>query len=203
MGMGEVLAAGGLIMYLLLIVSVVVAVIGIERLVFYHYAAAGLEEFLEELKERLRTQELTTVANFCFKEKNLAAKVAFEGLSSAITGGNVELAFDNAYISAALNLRARLNYLSMFVTLSPLLGLLGTIFGMIDSFNILSSQSEPLAITGGIGAALVATASGLCVAIFALLVHTYFSQKMDAILTQLELTINLILSKVGGKNETP
>ena len=149
------------------------------------------------------TQELTTVANFCFKEKNLAAKVAFEGLSSAITGGNVELAFDNAYISAALNLRARLNYLSMFVTLSPLLGLLGTIFGMIDSFNILSSQSEPLAITGGIGAALVATASGLCVAIFALLVHTYFSQKMDAILTQLELTINLILSKVGGKNETP
>ena len=104
-----------------------------------------------------------------------------------------------------MKLRARLNYLSMFVTLSPLLGLLGTIFGMIDAFNIFNLQAgQPMAITGGIGEALIATATGLCVAIFALIVHTYFAQKLDEILTELEKTENIILANLKGKeNETP
>ena len=204
MGIAEVFAAGGMVMYLILITSVAVAVIGIERLVLYNYAADNIDDFLENLKEILRTQELSAAANFCHKEKNLAAKVALAGIAAALNGDNAELALDNAYTSAAMNLRDRLNYLSMIVTLSPLLGLLGTIFGMIDAFNIFSVQAgQTLAITGGIGEALIATATGLCVAIFALLVHTYFAQKLDEMLTKLELTINLVLSKVGGKNETP
>ena len=87
----------------------------------------------------------------------------------------------------ALELRRYLEYLSVIVTMAPLLGLLGTISGMIESFSIFSVRAgEPLAITGGIGEALIATATGLCVAIFSLIVHTYFVQKLDEMLAMLD-----------------
>ena len=205
MEIAELFNKGGAIMYLLLAISVAVAAIGIERLNFYNYAAGNGDKFLDSLENNLENQDLNAVANFCHNEKNLASEVAFAGIFAALNKKNIELALETAYSEAAMKLRARLNYLSMFVTLSPLLGLLGTIFGMIDAFNIFNLQAgQPMTITGGIGAALIATATGLCVAIFALIVHTYFAQKLDEILTELEKTENIILANLKGKeNETP
>ena len=197
---------GGAVMYLLLIISLAAVAIGIERLTFYNYAANNGEKFLESLKDNLKSQNLNAVANFCHNEKNLLSEVAFAGIFSATQGENVELALETAYSNAVMKLRARLNYLSMFVTLSPLLGLLGTIFGMIDAFNIFNLQAgQPMAITGGIGEALIATATGLCVAILALLIHTYLAQKLDEILTALEESENIVLAnfKKDVPNETP
>ena len=196
----ELFTKGGAVMYLLLLSSVVVMTIGIERLVFYHYAGNNADKFLETLQIKLRGQELNKVADFCHGEKSLPGNVAFAGVLAAIQNENVEVALDMAYSEAAMKLRARLNYLSMIVTLSPLLGLLGTISGMIEAFNIFNLQAgQPLAITGGIGEALIATATGLCVAIFALIVHTYFAQRLDEMLTKLEKTASMVLGAVGGK----
>ena len=206
MEIAELFTKGGPVMYLLLIISVAVAAIGIERLNFYNYAADNSEKFLGSLKDNLKSQDINAVANFCHNEKNILSEVAFAGIFAALNGENIELALETAYSEAAMKLRVRLNYLSMFVTLSPLLGLLGTIFGMIDAFNIFNLQSgQPMAITGGIGEALIATATGLCVAIFALIVHTYFAQKLDEILTKLEKAENIVLAnlKKGVANETP
>lgn len=186
---------GGPVMYLLLLSSIAVAAIGIERLNFYNYARRGGENFLSALNDKLKNSSVEEVIKFCHEEKSSAGQVAFAGLLAKSRRENVELALENAYSDEAMKLRARLNYLSMFVTLSPLLGLLGTISGMIESFNIFNLQAgQPLAITGGIGEALVATAAGLCVAVFALLLHTYFAQKLDEILTDLDKTVNIILS---------
>ena len=130
------------------------------------------------------------------QEDNAAAFVAQEGIRAAAEGKDLRLALDTAYSTAAAELRAHLNYLSMIVTLSPLLGLLGTIAGMISSFQIFNLQAgQPMAITGGIGEALIATAAGLCVAIFALVVHTVFAQKMDDILTVIEKADAIISSE--------
>lgn len=203
----ELFSRGGFTMYLLLLSSIAVAVIGIERMVFYNYAANNSENFLESLENNLKTQNVGVVAEFCHKEKSTVGEVAFAGVVAAVRGEKVELALDTAYIQAAMKLRARLNYLSMIVTLSPLLGLLGTISGMIESFNIFNLQSgQPMAITGGIGEALIATATGLCVAIFALIVHTYFAQKLDETLTKIEQAMNIVLANLdrqGVSDETP
>ena len=199
MEISELFTKGGSVMYLLLLSSVIVMTIGIERLVFYHYAGNNADQFLESLQIKLRSQELNKVADFCHGEKNLLGNVAFAGVLAAIQNENVEVALDMAYSEAAMKLRARLNYLSMIVTLSPLLGLLGTISGMIEAFNIFNLQAgQPLAITGGIGEALIATATGLCVAIFALIVHTYFAQRLDEMLSKLEKTASMVLGKLGG-----
>ncbi len=200
----ELFAKGGPVMYLLLISSVAVAAIGIERFRFYSYASHESDTFLSLLKESFKRQQPDEVLNFCNRENSCVGLVATAGVKAALAGENVELALNTSYDEEAMRLRARLNYLSMIVTLAPLLGLLGTISGMIESFNIFSIQAgQPLAITGGIGEALIATATGLCVSIFALIVHTYFAQKLDENLTALDKTVNIVLANLGGRYETP
>ena len=203
----ELFAKGGPVMYLLLLSSIAVAAIGLERKIFYSHSGGDGENFLESLVQKIKTKKINEVAEFCHEENSSIGNIAFAGVIAAERGENVELALEIAYSETAMQYRAHLNYLSMIVTLSPLLGLLGTISGMIESFNIFSIQSgQPLAITGGIGEALIATATGLCVAIFALVVHTYFAQKLDENLTRFEKTVNVVLANLGERgfqNETP
>ena len=94
---------------------------------------------------------------------------------------------------ALSKLRKRLYYLSVIVTMAPLLGLLGTISGMISAFSVFNLQSgQATAITGGVGEALIATAMGLCVAIIALSVHAYFTQRIESIVTDMEQCFSLV-----------
>src|SRR5262249_19211514 len=82
--------------------------------------------------------------------------------------------------------RRYLPVLDTIITLSPLLGLLGTVTGMIAAFGILSTtgMNQPTAITGGVAEALIATAAGLAIAIGTLVPYNYFTarpeQAMDA-----------------------
>ena len=194
----EFFTKGGPVMYLLLISSIAVAAIGIERFRFYSYASHESEKFLSTLKDWFTRRQPEEILNLCNQESSSVGLVASAGVKAAVAGESVEWALNVAYAEEAMRLRARLNYLSMIVTLAPLLGLLGTISGMIESFNIFSIQAgQPLAITGGIGEALIATATGLCVSIFALIVHTYFSQKLDENLTALDKAVNIVLAGVN------
>ena len=184
-------------MYLLLLSSIAVAAIGIERFRFYHYASSNAEDFLTKLSDFLKRGDFRSCIEICNREESSVGFLAKSGIDAAVNGENVELSLDTAFAESAMELRARLNYLSMIVTLAPLLGLLGTISGMIESFSIFNLQAgQPLAITGGIGEALIATATGLCVAIFALIVHTYFAQKLDEILAILEKTSAIVLGGI-------
>lgn len=90
--------------------------------------------------------------------------------------------------------------LEVIVTISPLLGLLGTVTGMISSFNVLSVQTgEPFAITGGVSEALIATATGLCVAIVALCLHTALIQKQNKIIQKMTVECDAFLrASMGG-----
>lgn len=197
MNVMEAFHRGGPVMYLLLLCSLSVAAIAIDRFLFYRRAAEGGKELLTRM-EGQRGAALRAIS-LPEGEDGVAAFLLKAGQGAAAAAGDVTLAVESAYSEAAMQLRARLNYLSMIVTLAPLLGLLGTIFGMIDSFNVFSmSAEEPLAITGGIGEALTATAFGLCVAIFALVVHTVFAQRLDQILALMDRASAVILSGLRG-----
>ena len=192
----DVFKSGGPVMYALLLCSICTAVIMIERGMFYHRAGKNLGIFVDNLPNMLLNKSWNEAYADAAQEDNAAAFVAQEGIRAAAEGKDLRLALDTAYSTAAAELRAHLNYLSMIVTLSPLLGLLGTIAGMISSFQIFNLQAgQPMAITGGIGEALIATAAGRCVAIFALVVHTVFAQKMDDILTVIEKADAIISSE--------
>jgi biopolymer transport protein ExbB len=95
-------------------------------------------------------------------------------------------------------IKAYLPILDTIITLAPLLGLLGTITGMISAFGIVSDVGlgQPQAITGGIAEALIATATGLCIAIMTLMPYNYFrsaveqlTERMEEQATRLELLL--------------
>ena len=91
-----------------------------------------------------------------------------------------------------------LGYLGVMVALTPVLGLLGTITGMIASFNALNERStNPMAVTSGIGEALITTVFGLCISIFAILFHAYFTRRMKGITMDIEEMSNTLLEAIA------
>lgn len=98
----------------------------------------------------------------------------------------MKIAFHEQMSVEAVGFKRYLDYLSAIVTISPLLGLLGTVTGMISTFSVLDNGAGASAVTGGVGEALVATATGLCVAILAFCVYTYFSHQLDTLVTDTE-----------------
>lgn len=185
-------------MYLLLICSLTVVAIAIDRYRLYKRANAGAAELLGALKKPWNEAELKDAAA---KGDNVVATLVRDALEAGGEARDIRAAIDASYETMAFQLRARLNYLSMIVTMAPLLGLLGTIFGMIQSFSIFNLQAgQPMAITGGIGEALIATATGLCVAILALIAHTYFAQRLDELLTAMDQADSIVSAHlVGGE----
>ena len=94
--------------------------------------------------------------------------------------------------------------LETIITAAPLLGLLGTIFGMMGSFKIIGTNGlvNPSGVTGGVAESLIATAFGLFIAIFSLFAFNYFSKKNDQILDELERLGTRIIDHIKlDKNE--
>jgi len=85
-------------------------------------------------------------------------------------------------------LKSRLGILDTIVTLAPLLGLLGTVVGMIGSFDVMADGGigQPHAVTGGVAEALIATATGLLIAILTLVSYNYFTARTEREMDQME-----------------
>lgn len=188
---------GGIIMWPILILSILTIAIAIERYLYYKTADSG-SEFARHVCELLGKGDLKGAKALAEATPGSNAHIVSEALSLE---GNAarKSAFMEAQAPLAIaDLRNRLNYLGVIVTMSPLLGLLGTIVGMIGTFSVFNLKAgAPMAITGGIGEALIATASGLCVAIVALCFHSYFAQRMDTAVTNMEQCFNAVVEAAG------
>ena len=88
------------------------------------------------------------------------------------------------------------------VTIAPLLGLFGTIIGMIQAFNVLSNHGGPAEVTGGIADALVSTGAGLSIAIVAVYFMNYLNAKMRQIVHQMELIKLGLVNRYHGNGIT-
>lgn len=184
----EVFKKGGMVMYPLLICSLIVITIAVERYWCYRKADTDHKQLLSDLTIRLNDNDWAGAKCVCDNAGGVVGNMLVRGLANIhFDACDLESAMTNVAAQSAAKLREKLGYLDTIVTLSPLLGLLGTVVGMISSFSIMNVKSgQPQAITGGVGEALVATATGLCVAILALVVHTYYSHWLDTIINGME-----------------
>jgi biopolymer transport protein ExbB len=197
---------GGPVMYLLVLCSLAVIAIATERFLYYRSMSSDTQSFIAKLQPLLERQRFNEALQLCEQTPKIVNQVALEGLHAYQRGSNIENALESAAQLSAARLRQSLNFLSAIVTLAPLFGLLGTVIGMISSFSVFNVQSgQPMAITGGVGEALIATATGLTVAVMALLSHTYFSHRLDLMVTDMEqvcaVVINYLLTKKTGRRE--
>jgi biopolymer transport protein ExbB len=114
------------------------------------------------------------------------ARVLAAGLEHRDDGAT--LAMQAAARDEIARMRRALPVLDTIVTLSPLLGLLGTVTGMISAFGVMATtgMNQPHAITGGVAEALIATAAGLAIAIATLVPYNYFATRADRTLDEIE-----------------
>ena len=180
----QMLAKGGPVMIPLVLCSVVALAVVIERLGFWwRHGDVGPAERALELAERGKLDEALEIAR---RSGTATARVIAAGLAER--QAPPAAAMEAAAQTEMGRLRSYLPVLDTIITLSPLLGLLGTVTGMIAAFGILSTSrmNQPNAITGGVAEALIATAAGLAIAIATLVPYNYFLSRAEQALDAME-----------------
>tara|TARA_Y100000817_G_C16713800_1_gene480504 strand:- start:46 stop:642 length:597 start_codon:yes stop_codon:yes gene_type:complete len=191
--MNEFITAGGPFMWPLLACSILIITITIERSWFLQnrlVSPKGLKAQIINLleKESLSKKQASEIANLsslgfllinCIKYKNLQRD-------------NLESKIEEKAIEVKYGLERNLTMLGTIATISPLLGLLGTVVGMITAFTGLTETAgaNPDLLASGISQALITTAFGLFIAVPGLVMHKYFEQKITYLLITLQKEVS-------------
>lgn len=191
----ELFQKGGIIMYVLLLCSFFVLSIAIERFRYFQAVDAG-RHFAIQFFQYMTAEKWQEAKSLAAGARGDVPRIISEAWA-LIGEENISDYMEIQSGIALSRLRRRLYYLNVVVTMAPLLGLLGTISGMISAFSVFNIESgQATAITGGVGEALIATAMGLCVAIISLAIHAYFMQRIENIITDMEQCFSVLEKSV-------
>src|SRR5215813_10895591 len=168
----------------LLACSIVSLAVVIERIIFWRKAQSRGP--VEELLQLVEHREFAEAIDTGRKVDLPVARVLTAGLEHR--NPSLPKALEVAAQAELPILKKRLTILDTIITLAPLLGLLGTITGMISSFGIMSDTGlgQPHAVTGGVAEALIATATGLLIAILTLIPYNYFTSRAEKEMEEIE-----------------
>jgi biopolymer transport protein ExbB len=166
--------------------AIAIAVI-IERLIFYVFVDRSRKRLTDAIRTRdpveLQAElERTAVGPH-------ARMVAGVNALKSSDPERTDLKIQALYLEQQSTVKRLLWLIDTTITLSPLLGLLGTILGIIDTFTALAAQgvSDPQAVSRGIGTALFATAAGIGIAVLCLVFNNYFNERVERINEQLKV----------------
>jgi biopolymer transport protein ExbB len=192
----EVFIAGGWLMWPILLCSIVGLAISVERFYTLNPRKIAPPHLLATVWKQLKAGELDAERLRNLKKASPLGRILAAGLGNAYHGRDVmKESIQEAAGHVIHDLERYLNTLGTIAAVSPLLGLLGTVFGMITVFAEIMAQGtgNASALAGGISQALITTAAGLTVAIPALVMHRYFVGRIDGIVVELEQeTIKLV-----------
>jgi len=193
---------GGPVMWPILVSALVaVAVVGERAFWWWRERQKRNPQKMEQLLAALENSDVAAAAKLAEGSQDPVIRMIYRGLSHVHTSlqGALQLA-------AGIELKRAGRFLTVMdtlVTLAPLLGLLGTVTGLMRAFlNIGSAELSVVAVTGGIGEALIATACGLGIAIFSLIPFNFFTAKVTQLQFELETAATNIEVMVGG-GKTP
>jgi biopolymer transport protein ExbB len=209
----DMLIAGGPLMIPILLASFVMLLIVFERFISLRGRKVVPTLFVERFLLQLREGALdrNEALDRCEENSSHAARVFAAAIRKwGKPAVEVEQAVLDEGERIANNLRRYLRVLNGVSTVSPLLGLLGTVWGMIQSFNVIATspamgRAEMLA--GGISVALLTTAAGLLVAIPSMIFYLYFVGRVDSLIMQIDSRgqelVNLISFEALEERKTP
>lgn len=192
----EYIVMGGWAMVPIILASILALAVFIERFITLRKVEANGKMIKDKMREKLKGLRVDEAIAVCENNEGAAANIIKAGLEVADRPREeIEKAMEDAAKSEIPKLNRYLPVLGTIVSVSTLLGLLGTVLGMIVSSTVLSTQgmSNPSKLIGGIAQALITTAAGLIVAIPALIGYNYLVAKIDSIINDIEnVTTDLI-----------
>ncbi len=197
----ELMGQGGPLMWALLIASIVAVTFIIERFVALHRAKINVNEFLAKLRKALIVnRSIRDAIKICEQYRGPVASIMKAGLLKyGQPKEDVEKTIENAALFEMGRLERGLVVLASVANIAPLIGFLGTVTGMMKSFDALAEAglSNPGLVAIGIKEALTTTAAGLAVAIPVQLAYNYFMTRINKFVRDIETSTNMLLETFG------
>jgi biopolymer transport protein ExbB len=204
----EIIFKGGILMWPIMLCSIVGLAITIERILFLRRASIDTREFMDTMRQVLRQNRIQDAVALCDETSAPVARILKAGILKHKQGkeeireaiedaGHLEIPYLERYLSA----------LATCANIAPLLGLLGTVSGMIKAFAQIQNkrgQVNPSDLAEGISNALVTTAAGLTVAIPMLVIYNYFVTRVDNLVVEMEISSSELvelLTRNRGEHE--
>ncbi len=193
----EIFRSGGVLMYGILLLSIMGLTVIIERSMYFFKNEKPLKsEVKTKLKKAIKEKNKELAIDICKNEPNSNMKILKKLIEEYDFDGYVDVEFleEKARESALVEIPKLVNHmwlLGVVAHVTPLVGLLGTVSGMIKAFRVIAAggAGRPELLATGISQALITTAAGLTVAIPALIAYNYYNNKIDNIISDIEKTI--------------
>lgn len=198
----EIVQAGGWLMIPILLCSVVAAAICVERVWTLQRSRIAPHNLLTQVWTALRNREMSADKVAELRASSPLGLVLAAGVANARRGRDViKEAMEEAAAQVTHDLERYLTSLGVIASVAPLLGLLGTVVGMIQTFTalMLEGAGNSSALAGGISTALITTAAGLFVAIPALMFHRFLERRVDDLLMIMQQEASKLVEILQGE----
>ena len=194
----ELMRAGGLLMIPIVICSVLITAIVIERLWTLDAKKVSPKNLVPQIWVWLKNDQLNSTKLKQLRESSPLGVILAAGLSSYKIGKDAMIESTETAASIVIHeMEYNIGTLGIIASICPLLGLLGTVTGMIQVFGeTISSSPASLSLATGISSALITTAAGLIVAIPAYIFHRYFTRKIEVLILNLEQETSKLITSI-------
>ena len=201
----EIFLKGGVVMWLILACSVLGLSVVIDRFLVLRKAKINVPAFMVRLRGLIKKKDISSAVSVCMEENSPIANIVRKGLKKYKYGHDrVKDAIENAGKLEISKLEQGLSILATVAGIAPLLGFLGTVTGMITAFMTiedLAGSANPSDLAGGIWEALITTAFGLIVGIFALAFYNFFLSKVKRLVGDMETVANDVVDTIQDISE--
>ncbi len=163
--------------------------VAIERILYLSLSTINTKKFVLEVEETLKKGGIEAAKELCRNTKGPIASIYYQGLDRYNQGLD---AVDKAVVSYGSvqtgQMESGLSWIGLFIALSPMLGFMGTVVGMIDAFDSIQAAGDisPTLVAGGIKIALLTTLLGLIAAVILQLFYNYIIAKIDSLVNEME-----------------
>ncbi|MET1255465.1 MotA/TolQ/ExbB proton channel family protein [Aliikangiella maris] len=201
----ELFKAGGYIMYPIILCSIAALAICVERGWSLRRSRITPKHLVAQVWSWIKNNQLDKNKLKTLKASSPLGEILAAGLVNHVHGREtMKESIQEAGRHTVLSLEKYLNTLGTIAQITPLLGLLGTVIGMIRVFTVITIQGtgDANALAAGISEALVTTATGLTIAIPALIFHRHFERRVDELVTEMEQEALKMVEVLHGERET-
>ncbi len=179
-----------------LICMIIGMALSIERVIYLNLSTINTSKFLQDVEKALQNGGVDAAKELCRNTRGPIASIFYQGLDRAGEGLDMVEKSVVAYGGVQMgNMEKGLSWLQLFIALSPMLGFLGTVIGMIQAFDkiVEDGQVSPTTVADGIKVALLTTVFGLIAAIALQIFYNYITSKIDGLVNEMEdASISLI-----------
>ena len=193
---------GGIVMYPLALVAIFALLLCLERFLVLTFRGHMSRRFLKKLNAMVKETRYEDAANLCLKKESSLSMVLFAVLNRAREKReDAERSLQEALLREQPKLERRMGLLAAMGTIAPLLGLLGTVTGIITLFTVITEvgTNDARVLAGGISEALVTTETGLVIAIPVMILHGLLSEKIEKVTSEMYVQSTSLLNKIFGK----